>query len=116
MLMKGERFMRRFSFRIKLLVLLGLLTVAGGRATRADLIYWTDAGNDDIRRANADGSGQQTLVSGVSQPVGIALNLAGGKMYWTDEGAGDIRRANLDGTGSQTLVSGLTDPIGIALD
>jgi DNA-binding beta-propeller fold protein YncE len=100
-------------------LLLALVTVAG-RATRADSIYWTDV-TGTIRGVNADGSGQQTLVSGLMQPAGIALDVAGGKMYWTDFGGsspgdlGDIRRANLDGSGQQTLVSGLR-PIGIALD
>jgi hypothetical protein len=52
----------------------------------------------------------------VTNPLGIALDLADGKMYWVETTfSGDIRRANLDGTGSQTLVSGLIFPTGIAI-
>jgi hypothetical protein len=80
-------------------------------------MYWTSIGSNDIRRANLDGSGQQTLVTGQNGPERIALDLAVGQMYWTDYFDHDIRRANLDGSGQQTLVSGLgTSPTGIALD
>jgi hypothetical protein len=81
-----------------------------------DFIYWIDFSSGDIRRANLDGSGQQTLVTGLFEPIGIALDLGAGKMYWTDYGTNDIRRANLDGSGQQTLVTGLSGPEGIALD
>ena len=81
-------------------------------------IYWTDYGTDKIQRANLDGSNVQDLVtSGLTTPVGIALDIAGGKMYWTDYGTEKIQRANLDGSNVQDLVtSGLTSPNGIALD
>ncbi len=101
---------------IQPLLLLAVLIGLEGRASRADQIYWTDIAGGDIRRANLDGSGSQTLVSGLNQPAGIALDLAGGKMYWSDYGGGDIREANLDGSGSQTLVSGLSRPTDVALD
>ena len=68
----------------------------------------------DIRRANLDGSGQGTLVTGQYGASGIDLDLE--KMYWTTDRLGHtIRRANLDGTGEETLVTGLSDPHGIAL-
>jgi hypothetical protein len=69
----------------------------------------------DIRRANLDGSGPQTLVSAGRVLPDVALDLAAGQMYWTDEYSGAIRRANLDGSGPQTLVTGLNFPFGIAL-
>ena len=53
----------------------------------------------------------------MSQPVGIALDVAGGKMYWTDFETAKIQRANLDGSNVQDLVTrGLSQPDGIALD
>ena len=52
-----------------------------------------------------------------SWPIGLALDLAGGKMYWTDYATDKIQRANLDGSGVEDLVtSGLDWPVGIALD
>ena len=67
------------------LVVLGLFLGALGSA-RCDFIYWADFPGGDIRRANPDGTGQQTLITGLPSPVGIALDVAGGYMYWTDYG------------------------------
>lgn len=97
------------------LAVLGLVLGALGQA-RSDFIYWTDYTGGDIRRANLDGSGQTTLVRGLSSPVDVALDLSAGKIYWTDQGSGDIRRANLDGTGQEILITGLANPAGFALD
>jgi hypothetical protein len=51
-------------------------------------IYWTDLdgapGSHLIRRANADGSGIQNVVTGLRDPRGMALDVLGGKMYWTE--------------------------------
>jgi sugar lactone lactonase YvrE len=80
----------------------------------AESMYWIDQSSNDIRRANLDGTGQQTVVTGLGSPIDIDLDVAGGQMYWTDQVTNDIRRANLDGTGQQSLVRGR--PVGIALD
>ena len=89
------------------------LDIAGGK------MYWANDWTSTIRRANLDGSGVETLVSGLESPQGIALDIAGGKMYWADEDwggtGGTIQRANLDGTNIEILVSGLESPQGIAL-
>jgi sugar lactone lactonase YvrE len=82
-------------------------------------MYWTDGlegASGAIRRANLDGSGQTTLVSGLPAPRGVALDLARGQMYWADAAGGDIQRANLDGSGQTTLLKGLTRPVQVALD
>jgi low density lipoprotein receptor-related protein 5/6 len=82
----------------------------------ANKMYWTEyAGR--IRRANLDGSGEESLVvEENTRPRSIALDLKRGKMYWTDNGKNSIRRANLDGTGVEDLVTGLSYPTAIALD
>ena len=57
------------------------------------------------------------LVTGLSSPSGIALDVAAGKMYWTDLNTGKIQRANMSGgSGVEDLVTGLGGPYGIALD
>src|SRR5947209_6377806 len=91
------------------LAILGLFLGAMGQA-RSDYIYWSSLNGGDIRRANLDGSGQTTLVSGLSGPLGPALDIAGGQMYWSDNYSGDIRRANLDGSGQAILLTALTSP------
>jgi hypothetical protein len=77
-------------------------------------MYWADARG--IRSANLDGTGPLTLVAGLPEPSGIALDLADGKMYWTDLMRGDIEQANLDGSGRETVVTGLLDPSLITLE
>jgi hypothetical protein len=39
-------------------------------------MYWSEANSGDIRRANLDGTSQEILISGLSTPVGIALDLS----------------------------------------
>ena len=85
-------------------------------------MYWTDptSDTDKIRRANLDGSNIEDLITtGLSEPEGIALDMAGGKMYWTDPSPNTdkIRRANLDGSNVEDLVTtGLGHPEDIALN
>lgn len=66
-------------------------------------IYFSDfevTGQGKIWRMNFDGSGLESIVTGLVDPYGIALDLAGGKIYWTDD-AGNISRSNLDGTAQE---------------
>jgi hypothetical protein len=88
------------------LVVLGLV-FGGASQARSQFVYWSDDIGGDIWRANLDGSGQVTVLSGLGRPHGPTLDLAGGQMYWGDNIAGAIIRANLDGSGQTTLVSGL---------
>jgi Domain of unknown function (DUF5050) len=88
------------------LVVLGLV-FGGASQARSQFVYWSDDRGGDIWRANLDGSGQVTILSGLGRPIGPTLDLAGGQMYWADNVAGAIIRANLDGSGQTTLVSGL---------
>ena len=78
-------------------------------------VYWADRNPGKIRRANLDGTNVRDLVTGLGRPVGIALDLAGGKMYWTDRDNSNFRdpnartkilRANIDGSNIETLVTG----------
>ncbi len=94
----------------------------------AGMMYWTDRGAEKIQRANLQIPPGETadsrtdiedLVTGLSAPWGIALDVEGGKMYWTHVPPSDtrkIQRANLDGSGVEDLVTGLSAPWGIALD
>lgn len=80
----------------------------------AGKMYWADIG--EIRRANVDGTGVETIVSGLLGPLGIAVDAAAGKLYWTDSVTRRIERANLDSSDREDLVGGLIDPRGLALD
>ena len=71
------------------------------------------------------------ITTGLSKPVGIALDLGCEKVYWTDYGTGKIQcanlddliveedqrlSANLDDSNVENLITGLSGPVGIALD
>ena len=94
------------------------LPVTANRNEDILTIFWTDGGTDNIQRVNMDGSNIEDLVTqGLSSPLGIALDVAGGKMYWTDFDTEKIQRANMDGSNIEDLVTqGLSSPLGIALD
>ena len=81
-------------------------------------MYWTDSSDQYVRRANLDGTGMETLVSGTAG-TGIALDLINRKMYWDNIDPlipGKIQRANLDGSGVEDVITDLSLPAGIALD
>ncbi len=109
-----------FMARIAMFTIGSLFVALGATTARADgsgKVYWTDTGNDNIRRANLDGSDAEVLVTGLNWPMGLALDPVGGKMYWTNGiSVSKISRANLDGTGVEDLLTGMADPRGIALD
>src|SRR5216683_2761042 len=95
-----RRFLKRF---LCALAALGLFFGAAGQA-RPDFIYWSDFVGGSILRANLDGTGVTTLVTGQSNPTWPGLDLAAGQMYWNNWGTRDLRRANLDGSGQQILI------------
>ena len=100
---------------IVLLILATLYPITSSAQDASVYMYWTEMGTSKIRRANLDGTHVQDLLTGFGRTLGIALDVAGGKMYWADRdpfdhadpaGRSSIRRANLDGTNSETLVLG----------
>jgi hypothetical protein len=106
-------------------IVFGIVVLGAWSASAAiaqNRIYWTNVGTDTITFANLDGSGGfGTLnTTGVtpSQPEGVAIDPANGKIYWANE-AGSIEFANLSGGGGGTLnTTGATldQPFGIAID
>ncbi len=103
-------------------------------------LYWSDREGMRVMRANLDGSRIETLVEtghgdearrdARNWCVGIALDIAGGKVYWTQKGGdnaglGRILRANLEIPPGQSasnrsdievLLDGLPEPIDLDLD
>ena len=79
-------------------------------------MYWTSWGLSKIQRASLNGSNLQDLVTGLTWPRDIALDIVGNKMYWVDAGANKVQRANLDGTNVEDLVNTQGHPFGVAVD
>ena len=103
-------------------------------------LYWADREGMRVMRANIDGSKIETLIETAHGDaarlearnwcVGVALDVAGGKVYWTQKGGdnagvGSIRRAGLEiprgedaahRSDIEVLVDGLPEPVDLDLD
>jgi len=77
-------------------------------------VYWTDDyGN--IYRSFLNNGTQETVVRGVSSPVGIEVDIIGRNIYFADSYDNNIRVASLDGRYQAILVD-VQNPQSIALD
>jgi hypothetical protein len=86
-------------------------------------IYWTDRGDDTISRAPMDmprriapqaRTDRTILVRGISEAIGIALDLERGQMYYTSL-RGIVGAAALDGSGARSLLTDQGAMTGIAV-
>src|SRR5579872_5754432 len=81
------------------------------------MIYWTDRGDpptgNSVSRARMDKLKQEIVVRDLHEGIGIALDVAGGRMYFTDLG-GSVYSARLDGSDQKVLLSGQGALTGIA--
>jgi virginiamycin B lyase len=84
-----------------------------GLAVTPSHLYWVGAFG--IGRVNLEGPATpQTLVGGLRQPCGIALD--GTYLYWANREAGTIGRARLDGSeATPAFISGLNRPCNVAV-
>ena len=80
-----------------------------------DVMYWTDA-YGSIGRSGLDGSDAETILSDLTFPVGIAVDVLTQSLYWSDNKEGIIRRADLDGSNTQEVITGLSLPREIEID
>jgi low density lipoprotein receptor-related protein 5/6 len=78
-------------------------------------MYWSDAGADNISRANTDGSDPRTLVPGQIGPYGLALDRRNRVLYWADNSLGTIQSATATGGVQPPFITGIPAG-GIALD
>ena len=72
----------------------------------SERVYWTHGSFNQgrIRRAKLDGSDVETLISGLTNPRGLAIDVAGDGMYWSDTQDEKMYRAALDGSGMEAIV------------
>jgi len=85
-------------------------------------IYFTSANAFDgptagkVQKVAFTGGPVTDLVTSLTEPTGIDLDLASSKMYWADTSTNKIQRANLNGSTVEDLVTSSTEPWGLALD
>ncbi len=83
----------------------GGMAVDSGLSAGARYLYWTLPGAGRIDRGKVDGSGVTPLISGLTSPRAIAVDVGRGLLYWAD--ADGIHRANLDGTNAKLIYPGV---------
>ncbi|KAL9960474.1 hypothetical protein ACROYT_G033939 [Oculina patagonica] len=80
-------------------------------------IFWSDVAENNIKRANIDGTNITILHSNILYCFGLAVEWTSSQLYWTDEGINTISRSDLEGNNADIVVSSnLDEPSGIALD
>jgi DNA-binding beta-propeller fold protein YncE len=70
--------------------------------------YDADTPDGKIWRMKLDGTGLESIASGILDPYGIAIDHDNDKIYWADD-AEHISRANLDGSSLETGLVTITD-------
>jgi len=83
-----------------------LLWLLGCSSAFAD-VYWRPF-NNDIKRADDDGSNITTVVTPASNGSAFSIDKSNNKLYWNE--GGTIKRANLDGSSIETVFTGLSNP------
>ena len=82
-----------------------------------DRVYWTDDTLNVVYRSTIDGKNQEIIRSGVSEPMGIDLDLVAKNVYWINGGDRTIEVSKLNGDFWKVLVSDLaSSPVDITLD
>jgi len=84
---------------------------------QAGKMYWTDFAENEIERANLDGSGREVpapITGLVDRPLGVAFNPVDQKVYWTLDN-GTVQRADSNGSNVETIVSDILGTWDIAV-
>jgi len=92
---------------------------AWAAASDGDYLYWSDSPGDNmgmIRRAKVDGGTTETLASGFSFPVGLALDAKSVFFVNHDAEDGGVYRVPKAGGAVATLIRGQNHPKRIAVD
>jgi len=80
-------------------------------------LYWTDKDLGLIQASDLDGGNRETILSELSDPRGIVVDINQGKIFWAvHEANGAIWWANCDGTDAEVFIGSLNEPADLELD
>jgi len=77
-----------------------------------DILYYTDADNGAFNSVNTDGSDMSELVTGLSEPRDIALDVANSMAYVTDRGTNEIVAIDLTDNSTSVIYDNSNDGLG----
>ncbi|RYY62275.1 MAG: T9SS type A sorting domain-containing protein [Chitinophagaceae bacterium] len=78
-------------------------------------VYWTNP-DVGIERANFDGTGRETIVSGIFLPSSLVVDIPHNKVYWFRDDTQSIYQSDINGVGSTLIVPGSGNVSNLALD
>jgi hypothetical protein len=123
---------RRSSFEGVIDPTFGITTPTRSRDIAIDpttsIAYWADRQTGSILRRPLSGTVNETVISGMNAPHGLAIDARARKVYWADTGqrgsgptntsARKVARCNFDGTEYENLTAtdGSNEPWDLALD
>ena len=101
----GSRFLK--THHLSIIFIATLLSLFSLNGFAQEKIYYGD--NQSIKSRNFDGSGEQTLFTGSTLLLDLAVDMANGKLYVFDfvTATGYLRRMNLDGSGVENVITGI---------
>lgn len=80
-------------------------------------LFWTDKDLGLIQAADSNGGNRVTILNGLSDPRGIAVDVSRDKIFWAIHQAnGAIWWANCDGTDAEVFIGSLNEPADLVLD
>ncbi|KAL4220501.1 Low-density lipoprotein receptor-related protein 2 [Mactra antiquata] len=83
---------------------------------REHMLYYSENGTKSIRRINLEVNGTGTsVVKGVGDVQGLALDWVAGNIFWTDRTYNTISMARKDGMYPTILIENLDQPLGIVV-
>ena len=80
-------------------------------------IFWSDVTEQNIKRFRIDVASTTTIITGIGDCDGLAVDWRASQLYWTDRTNDTISVSDLDGNNQRALIdSDLDQPRAIALD
>jgi hypothetical protein len=82
--------------------------------TSTPKVYWVEQTGKNLYRGDTDGANEEIIISGMTSPKAMAVDIVNDKVYWVDDTT--IYRSNTDGTSQESLVTGQNDVTAFELD
>lgn len=80
-----------------------------------DKLWYIDNDLGIINRCNLDGTGMETMVSGLTSPNGIVLDHLNQRIFYSSSGTDQIFKANMDGSDPTVIMDGDGKPTHVEL-